>query len=215
MVLVGCNTADGQSVDGAPHAMDATPADAASGSDVDAFAASDGGTMPDASLDATPICEETEDNILGPFYKTGAPERSNLVTTGVDGGDQLRISGRVLGTSCAPLAGALVDVWQANAEGSYDNTGYTLRGQFHAAADGKYQLDTIIPGRYLNGATYRPAHIHVRVSADGYPMLTTQLYFKGDPFNATDPFIKDALIMTVNDAGASKVAAFDFVLAPA
>jgi protocatechuate 3,4-dioxygenase beta subunit len=176
----------------------------------------DGG--PDAGLDPTPPCEETEDNIEGPFYRAGAPERADLVEEGM-AGVVLSLVGRVLSTSCQPLAGALLDVWQADDRGDepaqYDQVGWRLRGTLHADDDGAYQLRTIIPGHYLNGQQFRPAHIHVKASAAGHALLTTQLYFAGDPYNASDPFIEDALIMTLTDAGGDKRAAFDFVLAPA
>ena len=173
-----------------------------------------GGAPLDGGLDATPQCEESEDNIEGPFYKEQAPVKSDLTEEGMPG-TRLTLSGSVLGMTCAPLAGALIDVWQANDDGAYDAAGFTLRGTLNADAEGKYTLKTIIPGHYLNGAQYRPAHIHVKVSAPGYVLLTTQLYFNGDPYNEGDAFIKDSLIMTLSDAlDGAKTAAFDFVLMP-
>ena len=173
-----------------------------------------GGATPDGGLDATPQCEESEDNIEGPFYKEGAPPKMDLTENGMPG-TRVTISGSVLGLTCAPLAGALIDVWQANDDGAYDDAGFILRGTLNADAEGKYSVKTIIPGHYLNGAQYRPAHIHVKVSAPGYVLLTTQLYIAGDPYNDIDPFIKDSLIMTLTDLpGGEKAAAFDFVLVP-
>lgn len=162
-------------------------------------------------------CDVTDDNLLGPFYRLGAPERSNLTEPGMLG-TPITISGLVLSSDCAPLAGALVEVWQADwradETGTYDQVGFRLRGQLVTGADGGYRLETIIPGRYLNGDTYRPAHIHIKVSAPGAVPLTTQLYFEGDPFNDVDPFIEDSLIMALADEpGGGKLAAFDFVLA--
>jgi protocatechuate 3,4-dioxygenase beta subunit len=171
-------------------------------------------TAADGALDATPECAETDDNIEGPFYKEGAPYVSALADAQTTG-TPLLVSGRVLDTSCAPLAGALLDVWQANDAGQYDLTGYTLRGKLLTDAAGNYQLRTIVPGHYLNGAQYRPAHIHVKASAPGTALLTTQLYFAGDPYNAIDPFIKPSLIMTVVPGEAVSLARFDFVLVPA
>ena len=73
-----------------------------------------------------------------------------------------------------------------------------------------------MPGRYLNGARYRPAHIHVKVRAPGFPVLTTQLYFPGDPHDEGDPFIVESLIMPVRRVAADQQAAtFDFTLRPA
>ncbi len=163
-------------------------------------------------LDATPQCIDTDDNIEGPFYKPGAPFRTALADPAM-AGTKLTVSGRVLSERCAPLAGALLDVWQANDAGQYDNVGFILREKLYTDADGNYQVQTIVPGRYLNGPTYRPSHIHVKASAPGFATLTTQLYFAGDPFNASDAFIKPSLIMAITDVGdGSKRASFDFVL---
>jgi protocatechuate 3,4-dioxygenase beta subunit len=123
---------------------------------------------------------------------------------------------------CNPIAGALLDVWQADDTGDYDNDGvddpppdvYVLRGRMLTDADGNYSFDSVIPGHYLNGNQYRPAHIHVTVSADGHESLTTQLYFDGDPYNGIDPFIIGSLIMPLEDApGGGVDASFDFVIA--
>jgi protocatechuate 3,4-dioxygenase beta subunit len=176
---------------------------------------SDGAPMPEP----TPECLETEDNILGPYWLEGAPERSDLTEAGL-AGTRLQITGRVLGVgaaACTPLAGALLDVWQSDERGDSpsvysDQTTWRLRGQLYTAADGSYDLRTIVPGHYLNGAEFRPAHIHVRVSAPGHRLLTTQLYFEGDPYNDTDAFIHESLVMTLADAGAGKAATFDFVI---
>jgi len=167
----------------------------------------------------TPECLETEDNILGPYWLDGAPARSDLTEPGL-AGTRLQITGRVLGlgaAACTPLAGALLDVWQSDDRGDTpadysDGTTWRLRGRLYTAADGSYDLRTIVPGRYLNGDELRPAHIHVRVSAPGHRLLTTQLYFAGDPYNDTDAFIRESLIMTLADAGDGKAASFDFVI---
>ena len=99
------------------------------------------------------------------------------------------------------LAGVELDVWHATHDGHYDNDGtlkvpgYLLRGRLRTDAEGRYRLRTIIPGRYLNGRQYRPAHVHVKVRASGFAPLTTQLYFPGDPYNDIDPFIHRSLII--------------------
>ncbi len=192
-------------------------------------AASDTGTLADAAADAapdttfpTPGCMETATNIEGPYYRASAPFRTDL-RAGVSKGVLLTLRGRVYGVGCAvPLTDALVDVWQADADGHYDNDGtlmvppsdFRLRGRAKVDAKGYYEVKTIIPGHYLNGAQYRPAHIHVKVSSAGHRLLTTQLYFEGDPYNGIDPFIKKPLIMKLEDVAAGeKRATFDFVLA--
>jgi protocatechuate 3,4-dioxygenase beta subunit len=174
---------------------------------------------PEPMPEPTPECLETEDNILGPYWIEGAPERSDLTEAGMTG-TRLQITGRVLGlatAACTPLAGALLDVWQSDYRGDTpsdysDGQTWRLRGRLYTAADGSYDLRTIVPGRYLNGDEFRPAHIHVRVSAPGHRLLTTQLYFEGDPYNDSDDFIHTSLIMTLADAGSGKAAKFDFVI---
>jgi len=155
----------------------------------------------------------TADNIEGPFYKQGAPSRSVLAAKD-DRGTRFALSGVVMSTACEPIAKAEVDVWHADATGGYDNDGYKFRGTMLTDDHGRYDLRTIIPGRYLNGSTYRPAHIHVKVRASKREELTTQLYFDGDPYNAKDPFIVESLIMKhkANKQGV-RLARFDFVLA--
>ena len=160
-----------------------------------------------------PTCgKTTAPNIEGPFFKVDSPERTNIREADTTG-TLLKISGTVYGSDCAPLAGALLDFWQANETGAYDNVTYAYRGHQYTDAEGRYELETIVPGRYLNGATYRPAHVHVKAAGQGTMLLTTQLYFEGDPYNAVDPFIVSSLIMSPLDDGSGLlVATFDFVL---
>jgi protocatechuate 3,4-dioxygenase beta subunit len=162
----------------------------------------------------TAACEETASDALGPYYTPGAPQRTTLVEPGM-AGTRLTITGRVLssGASCAALAGAEIDVWQANDAGVYDNAGFTLRGKFIADAAGSYRIETVLPGRYLDGARYRPRHVHVIVRAQGRAELTTQLYFAGDPYNATDALFQESLAMSpVDDGAGGQTSSFDFVL---
>jgi protocatechuate 3,4-dioxygenase beta subunit len=166
------------------------------------------------ALLATPECHETEDNDEGPFYKPGAPDRETLVegkTTAV----RLTLKGRVMSTSCVALAGAVIDVWQADEGGQYDNSGFTLRGKFHADKSGRYRVETIVPKHYKIGGEqmYRPAHIHVKISAPNVPLLTTQLYFPGDPYNKVDSLFKPSLVLSPKEVSShSKAAEFDFIL---
>jgi len=162
-------------------------------------------------LAATPDLPETEDNIEGPFYKAGAPERADLIDRGMRG-TPLIVSGRVFSTTGEPLASAVLDVWQANSEGEYDNKGYTLRGRLIADKDGNYRLRTIVPKYYKAGETIRPSHIHIKLSARAHPTLTTQLYFKGAPYNYIDPDVRPSLMLTPRDDRDAKQARFDFVL---
>ena len=141
-----------------------------------------------------------------------SPLRTNLIERGVIG-TRLHLTGQVFDVNCVPLAGATLDFWQADDAGDYDNGGFDLRGHQLTDGDGRYELDTIIPGHYLNGAQFRPAHVHVKATAPGFPLLTTQLYFAGDEFNTGDPFIVQSLIMPLSDGkDGRKDAVFDFVL---
>lgn len=151
--------------------------------------------------------ELTQTNIEGPFFLAGSPERTDL--RGELPGIPLLLSGVVYDTTCEPLGGALVDFWQADETGAYDADGNTFRGHQFTSASGAYTLSSILPGRYLNGSVYRPAHLHVKVIAAGHT-LTTQLYFPDDPFNDEDAFFLPELVVRVEEAGDLLVAHFDF-----
>lgn len=153
----------------------------------------------------------TADNIEGPFYKRGAPHRSVLVGPD-DAGERLHLTGTLRTTRCEPIGGAAIDVWQANAVGAYDLDGFRFRGALVTDPAGRWDLRSIVPGRYLNGDRYRPAHIHIKIRAAGRPGLTTQLYFAGDPYNEGDPFIDPSLVMAHALEEGVRRARFDFVL---
>ncbi|MFJ5229444.1 carbohydrate-binding protein [Kitasatospora sp. NPDC088391] len=163
------------------------------------------------TLPLTPDCQDgdhlTEEQIEGPYFKPGSPLRTSLVTSGTQG-VPLTVSGYVFGRNCAPIPGALLDFWQADTNGNYDNSGYTFRGHQFSDANGGYTLTTIVPGLYPG----RTRHIHVKVQAPGQPILTTQLYFPNEPRNATDTIFDPDLVMTVRQVGNGRQASFDFVL---
>jgi len=173
--------------------------------------------------------QPTEDNIIGPYYRAGAPFRAK-VTPPLEPGTVLVISGRVWGFDTKkPLARAVLDVWQANAQGRYDNDDqrnappkdvFKNRTRLVTDESGYYEFETVHPGPYKTGAnTWRPAHIHYLVRQTGYKNLVTQLYFKGDPHNKADEFIKDSLIIELQSKKAGdtayEIGTFDIVLAPA
>ena len=89
------------------------------------------------------------------------------------------------------------------------NTGYRLRGHQFTDEAGHYSLETVVPGLYPG----RTRHLHVKVQAPNQPILTTQLYFPGEPANATDGLFNPHLLMTVQDTSDGKAATFNFVLA--
>ncbi len=144
----------------------------------------------------------------GPFFKAGSPERSSLLDSGVTG-QKLVLTGYVLTADCKPVAHALVDFWQANAQGQYDNAGYSLRGHQFTDANGRYQLETIVPGLYPG----RTEHIHVKVQAPNGPVLTTQLFFPGVQDNSQDGIFNQALLVQVLSSDSSSMqAAYNFVV---
>ena len=123
-------------------------------------------------------------------------------------GVPLLLTGEVVDTRCRPIGGALLDFWQADARGEYDNDGFRLRGHQFADARGRFRLRTIVPGLYPG----RTRHIHVKVQRPHGRVLTTQLYFPGEPRNRSDGIFDAALLMDIRRAGAARRARFQFVL---
>ena len=134
-------------------------------------------------------CNTTVD-ILGPFYKPDAPFREDIIPP-ENTALPLIVQGKVFGDCETALKDAVAEIWNANAEGEYDNTTFKFRGRYKTGQDGSYRFKTIVPGRYLNGAEYRPSHIHFQITAPGYQVLVSQIYFKDDPFIASDPWASD------------------------
>ncbi|MBW3633168.1 MAG: intradiol ring-cleavage dioxygenase [Chloroflexi bacterium] len=164
------------------------------------------------SLAPTPECDDddlaaTLPQTAGPFYTPESPERRSLLEPEMPG-TRLVVGGYVYNTDCQPIPGALLDFWQADDAGVYDNQGYRLRGHQFADEDGGFTLETIVPGLYPG----RTRHIHVMAQAQNEPVLTTQLYFPDEPANAADGIFDPALVMDVQDADDGKVAFFTFVL---
>ncbi len=162
------------------------------------------------SLPLTPQCDAdqklTQPQTEGPFFKPKSPLRSDLRTELK--GTPVVLTGLVLTRDCRPVANALVDLWHADAEGDYDNRGFRGRGHQFTDAQGRYRFLTIRPARY----TGRTPHYHVKVQAANGPVLTTQLYFPGDPGNRRDPLYRRELDMTFSGAVDAR---FDFVLSRA
>lgn len=178
-------------------------------------------------------CRPTEFEIVGPFYRFGAPFRARLASPD-EPGDRLILTGTVFSSDCrTPLPGALIEVWQANNAGLYDTnepgnfteaSTFHLRGMLYTNEKGQYEIETVMPGRYpvppnLPGlekyaGLMRPAHIHFRVMESLHVPLTTQLYFKGDPFIAKDPWAghKQSLAIGLKQDGKLRRGVFDIVL---
>jgi protocatechuate 3,4-dioxygenase beta subunit len=124
-------------------------------------------------------------------------------------GTALTVTGQVLAADGTPVANALLDFWQANASGAYDNSGYTLRGHQYTDANGNYALTTVVPGLYPG----RTRHIHVKVQAPNGPILTTQVYFPGEARNASDGIFDPRLVLDVQtNADGTEAATYNFVV---
>ena len=163
------------------------------------------------SLLPTPICGDsaltTPAQTPGPFYSPNSPQRQSLLEVNT-AGSRLILTGQVLTTECVPLANSLIDVWQTDAQGRYDNTGNKLRGHQFTDAKGQYWLETIVPGLYPG----RTRHLHIKVQAPNHTVLTTQLYLPEEPLNERDFLFQPELTMAVQDTANGKQARFDFVL---
>ena len=165
-----------------------------------------------ATLAPTPACGDDDDEPTlaqteGPFFTPNSPERPSLLEEGMQGVYML-VSGRVLGTDCQPIPGALLDFWHADVEGNYDNVGFRLRGHQFTDEQGRYLLETIMPGLY----TGRTRHFHVKVQRANGPVLTTQLYFPDEAANTTDGIFDARLLMAMLPSEGGVHAEFDFVL---
>ena len=162
----------------------------------------DGGSAP---LAKTPSCDdgdETPEQTEGPYFLPGSPRRRDL-RRGLEG-RPLLVSGRVLSPDCRPRRRALLDFWQADGAGEYDNEGTGGRGHQFTDAQGRFRLATVLPGLYPG----RTRHIHVKVQPRGGELLTTQLYFPREARNRGDGIFDSALVMRVS----GRRAHFDFVV---
>ena len=151
---------------------------------------------------ATALVELTE----GPYYKTNPPQNATLRTTGV-AGTPLTLAGYVVSKSCQPIANAKLDFWQADGNGNYDNSGYTLRGWQLSDANGAYRLETVIPGLYPS----RTEHIHFKVTVNG-KTYTSQLFFPGVSQNAGDSIYSGQMLVTLNTSTSPVTGTFTFVV---
>ena len=159
-------------------------------------------------LAPTPQCHDgdqpTARQSEGPFFRPSSPQRADLVEP-ASKARLVEVGGQVLTRGCRPIANALVDLWHADADGDYDNRGFRGRGHQFTDAQGRYRFVTIRPARY----TGRTAHYHVKVQAANGPVLTTQLYFPGEPANRRDSLYRRELEMRFSGASDAR---FDFVL---
>ena len=163
------------------------------------------------SLQPTPACEDNDAATLrqteGPFFKPRSPERADLRDEGAKG-QPIELVGFVLTRRCRPVERVLVDVWHADADGEYDNSGFRFRGHVFTDAEGRYRFRSIVPAVYPG----RTRHFHVKVQAPSRPLLTTQLYFPGEAQNRRDPLFRRELLIKTAKAQGWLAGRFDFVL---
>jgi catechol 1,2-dioxygenase len=188
---------------------------------------------------ATRTRSGSKGTILGPFYLPDAAELPTPATLPMrenEKGERLVLSGHIRSTDGRPLGGAVLDMWQSDADGFYSGFGLdgpadTLRGRVIADAEGHFDVHTILPapyeipkagptGRLIAAAgwsAYRPAHLHAIVSAEGHQPLTTQLFFEGGAYLTNDiaSGVKDELILHPTPGDGIVAAQYDFVLDPA
>ena len=169
-----------------------------------------------ASLRTGDDWEVTPSDQLGPFHREGSPYRGKI-TPPMEPGEVIVVTGRVWGyDSREPLPGAVLDVWQANIEGEYEDEAdeVRLRARIMADEEGYFEYETIYPGNYST----RPAHIHHIVRHPGYTELVTQMYFAGDQNNGNER-LKELLTIDLEEVpthgSTFRRGVFDIVLAPA
>jgi protocatechuate 3,4-dioxygenase beta subunit len=140
-------------------------------------------------------------------FKAGAPLRAVLADPAA--GPSLTLTGTISGLRCGRIAGAEIDMWQADASGRYDMRGYTLRGRQITDKDGGYRFVTIVPGT----AGRRARHVSLRVRVAGHPDLFTEAFFPDDPARARDPRFREELLLHLLRApDGSRAATFDIWL---
>jgi catechol 1,2-dioxygenase len=159
----------------------------------------------------------TTTDILGPFYRPGAPLKTNLRVAGSKG-TPIVLKGKIFREDGkTPINDAFVEIWHCDEKEVYDNTSddYNYRGGQRTKADGTYEFKSILPVPYKAVPTvessWRPAHIHMRVSVPGHQDLITQIYFKGGRYIDTDKWasapqaINRILTVGKNNSGESEI----------
>lgn len=155
------------------------------------------------------ICLLTPGQTEGPYYPVHDQlDKDNDLTrvegqTGRAEGQVLYVIGQVRDRQCRPLAGTLVEIWQASARGRYHHPRdrsnsipldplFQSWGQIRTDAEGRYLFKTVKPGSYAAGRNWvRPSHIHFKVRRSDQHEWTTQMYFAGDPHQDKDHILND------------------------
>jgi protocatechuate 3,4-dioxygenase, beta subunit len=141
--------------------------------------------------------------LLGEERVTGTDHDLTAQHPGKPLGERIVVEGRVLDAGGRPVAGTLVEVWQANAGGRYRHNAdrhpapldpnFSGAGRCLTDAEGRYRFVTVKPGAYPwqnHANAWRPAHIHFSLFGRAFTQrLITQMYFPGDPLFAFDPIL--------------------------
>jgi catechol 1,2-dioxygenase len=191
-----------------------------------------------SATDESSLPTGSPQSMAGPFHRPGAPQLEPpcvLPQRPDEQGDPLLFGGEVISSDGVPLAGAQLDIWQADAAGDYSQfvpgiPEWNLRGRLVTDEQGRFQVRTIQPPPYqiptdgptgavlsaLGRHAWRPAHLHVKVRAEGHHELTSQLYFVGDPYLDDDTVggVRDGLMLKIDDHGSVRTAHYRFVLVP-
>jgi protocatechuate 3,4-dioxygenase beta subunit len=164
-----------------------------------------------SDLPLTPACDDGHSLTLsreaGPFFKPDSPNSRDLYLD-APGGERITVAGYVFDSRCRALPGSLVEIWQADENGDYDREGFRLRGHQFVDAEGRWWFSTIVPALYPG----RTRHFHFKVQRPGGSVLTTQLYFPGEPENVGDRLFDESLLLTIDRTGDGSFGRFDFIV---
>lgn len=179
----------------------------------------------------------TESTVFGPFYVSNAPEYAlgDDVANGANG-TPCFVKGSVKGLDGKPVAGASIEVWQSDDDGSYDVQKPHLdsmqgRGVLHTDSEGNYYFRSIVAVPYpipddgpvgqmlnlTNNHPWRPAHLHFMIKADGYETLVTHVFRRDSRYLDSDVVFgvrKSLVVDWVEQADGTYLLEYDFVLNP-
>lgn len=173
------------------------------------------------AIDHPKVGESTESTVLGPFFTEDAHdiEHGGAIAS-EDKGEYMYVSGRIVGSRGEPVPNAILDTWETDDQGLYD-TQYSdrvepdCRGRFRTGPNGEYAFRAVVPVAYpipndgpvgkllstLKRHVYRPAHLHIKIQAEGYETLVTTVFPRGGPFLTSDAVFgaKKSLIVDLKD----------------
>lgn len=169
---------------------------------------------PGVGIAATPPCDPSTKPTPARTpvgFRANAPSRAKLADAG-EPGQALWLSGSVIGLRCGLIAGATVEVWQADAKGVMDAAGMRLRGHVRTDSEGRYRVETIVPGAVGASAPC----LNLRVTVPGKATLNTLVFLPeavAGPANTRDKTFDSLLAMTLLDRTAVRVtASFNVIL---